>query len=298
MKILTKILALLVIISLMLTPLSISAKTKYKNYNIQLTKQEKRLKKKVLKELRKNPEKKSFKIKKGYKSPKNLITIRKLAIKKMRQLIRVYSAISLDYPEYYWVGGESGLSFVYTVRKYEVKLLYNNNLSHKKSNVKAFNKNLKRIVGQIKKQNPKTKREKIECINTWMCENLKYSLNSSYAYTAYGAVVNKKAVCDGFASLFKILCKKFKIPCMKIRGRGLLNSGKYGNHSWNLVYINSKWLGIDTTWNNTTKNKEHSFLQNKSTFIKTHKKIKENGIIEGFVLDGANFKFKTLKSAF
>ncbi len=76
---------------------------------------------------------------------------------------------------------------------------------------------------------------------------LKNSLNwgppRSDAWSAYGALVNKTAVCEGVACAFKLLCDQVDIPSLVVVGH-------VGNdrHAWNIVKIGSRFYHVDCTW--------------------------------------------------
>lgn len=61
-------------------------------------------------------------------------------------------------------------------------------------------------------------------------------------YTAYGALVQKKAVCEGIAKATKLLLNLLDVKCIVV-------SGKYeGNgHAWNIVKINDWEYNLDVT---------------------------------------------------
>ena len=63
------------------------------------------------------------------------------------------------------------------------------------------------------------------------------------AFTSYGALINKIAVCDGIASAFEILCKTEGIECVEVMG-----SAGGGGHAWNKVRIGGQWYNVDATW--------------------------------------------------
>ena len=68
--------------------------------------------------------------------------------------------------------------------------------------------------------------------------------NSENLHTSYGALVDKKASCDGYASAFKILLNRCGIEC--IIAEGTIDGMP---HLWNIVKQNGKYYHIDCTWN-------------------------------------------------
>lgn len=63
------------------------------------------------------------------------------------------------------------------------------------------------------------------------------------AYSAYGALVLKKAVCNGYAEAMKLLCDLSGVTCNMISGTA---DGE--NHAWNLIKLDKEWYHVDPTW--------------------------------------------------
>ena len=66
---------------------------------------------------------------------------------------------------------------------------------------------------------------------------------------AYGALVEGKAVCEGYTRAFQILCDRLDVKCWVIQGKAL-NFGDDGkvNHIWNCVQLEDSWYYVDVTW--------------------------------------------------
>lgn len=79
---------------------------------------------------------------------------------------------------------------------------------------------------------------------------------SDLAWSAYGCLINGKAVCGGYTNAFTVLCEKLGVPVYEVTGnspRGIL-------HTWNKVYVDNAWRNVDVTSNDPTWNKEPSKL--------------------------------------
>lgn len=64
----------------------------------------------------------------------------------------------------------------------------------------------------------------------------------AYSHSAYGALVSRFAVCDGYSHAFSyILEDKLGIPCELVTSDSM-------NHAWNLVSIDGAWYHVDVTW--------------------------------------------------
>lgn len=70
-----------------------------------------------------------------------------------------------------------------------------------------------------------------------------YPLDEEDAYNAYGALVERRAVCDGYAESFAMLCE-----CMGIRCDIVTGVADDELHAWNQVLIDGSWYNVDVTW--------------------------------------------------
>lgn len=64
-------------------------------------------------------------------------------------------------------------------------------------------------------------------------------------YTAYGALVEGDAVCQGYALAYKLLMDRCGIPCEIVSSEAM-------NHAWNAVQIDGQWYHMDATWDDPT----------------------------------------------
>lgn len=78
------------------------------------------------------------------------------------------------------------------------------------------------------------------CVKNW-----EYGTSPDYPeieFTAYGAIVKKRAVCMGISLAVCIILRKLGIPCRYIQGK---RNGE--GHAWNMVFLNGGWFYIDVT---------------------------------------------------
>jgi transglutaminase/protease-like cytokinesis protein 3 len=107
-------------------------------------------------------------------------------------------------------------------------------------------------------------------IHDFIVENCEYSFsdaNDMSEYYAYGALVNKKAVCSGYARATALLLKCCDVDVNLISGDADNNTGDSSadgvsdtdgliapdgtvvdGHMWNQVKIDGLWYNLDTTW--------------------------------------------------
>ncbi len=85
-----------------------------------------------------------------------------------------------------------------------------------------------------------------------ICERVVYTNGEAedLVYTAYGALINGKAVCEGYARAMQLLCNAAGIPCTVIIG---YSQGE--GHMWNLVNPGNGWYHVDVTWDDSKEEK-------------------------------------------
>ena len=67
------------------------------------------------------------------------------------------------------------------------------------------------------------------------------------AYTAYSALINGRAVCQGYATLFYAMCRYAGLEVLMVDGIALGQDG-WGDHAWNMVRVDGYWYQADPTW--------------------------------------------------
>lgn len=67
--------------------------------------------------------------------------------------------------------------------------------------------------------------------------------NDHDIYTVYGALVDRVAVCEGYARAFQMLLNGLGVDCV-----GLMGSSQEQLHMWNAVKLGDGWYQADVTW--------------------------------------------------
>ncbi|MBQ7408568.1 MAG: hypothetical protein IJW13_04765 [Clostridia bacterium] len=70
-------------------------------------------------------------------------------------------------------------------------------------------------------------------------------LRRSYMQSAYGALIDNKCVCQGYAEAYKRILDFAGIKCEVISGK---IKGHTEYHAWNMVYLEGEWHHVDVTW--------------------------------------------------
>ncbi len=138
-----------------------------------------------------------------------------------------------------------------------------------------------------------TPKEKVALANTFICSLVTYGFCADDAAlasairTPYGALINGKAVCEGYARAFKLLMDTQGIPCVEVVGYVYDEFNNLEPHAWNYVSLDGKWYLVDCTYNDAASYKEDYLLlgaEYASRYV-------ENGVISQ---SGFEFKYPTL----
>ena len=119
----------------------------------------------------------------------------------------------------------------------------------------------------------KTDFEKIAAIHDYICDNVEYESaeeSSDIVRTAYGALIDGRAVCQGYSvSLYRLLLEA-GIDNRIIFGKGLSKLGYYGAHTWNIIELNDEYYYIDATWDDTEHNYRYFMVPSDAGFEDDH----------------------------
>ena len=95
--------------------------------------------------------------------------------------------------------------------------------------------------------------EKVKRVYDYLIENVEYdSVRKNHdgyhkKATAYAALVNKSAVCQGYAVAMYRLLKEVGVDCRVITGTAEYD-GVSEYHAWNIVKIGDGYYNLDVTW--------------------------------------------------
>ena len=171
---------------------------------------------------------------------------------------RVLSAVLSDHPEVIY--------FNRTCQR-QVESLFSKRLSftgthsafENREREKELAKKLEDAVFEIDK-NARSDRDILQGISEYLQRTVTYDeteLNSKTywfgskrpdSHNAYGALVNRLAVCDGFSSAFSLIANEFNFRNMLVEGKSIRNDGNNIEHAWNIVEFEGSFYHLDVTW--------------------------------------------------
>lgn len=166
-----------------------------------------------------------------------------------------FNAVRTDHPEYFWIpisyitkidGNSRFIAFDYKDDKYSVS--YTCSREERNSMQAALNAKISKIRSEVFK-NKMGIYELELALHDWICNNVTYVTTGELVNTAYGALVNGKALCEGYSRAMQILCYEFKIPCTLVCGKATdPKTKKTESHMWNVIQLDKEWYNVDATW--------------------------------------------------
>lgn len=144
--------------------------------------------------------------------------------------------------------------------------------------------------------------EDIKMVHDYLVDNIEYdtSLSKNNIYDVYGALINKVAVCEGYARSFKYILDEMGIPCVLVIGTGTNSRGETERHAWNYVEINGNWYAVDCTWDDPVVVGGGNLPQSSKYkyFLKGANEFNQDHIASGqFTEGGKVFTYPSLSSS-
>lgn len=109
------------------------------------------------------------------------------------------------------------------------------------------------IVSQARRYSPGY--EQIKFVHDYLCKTVEYDFSSAsksssdqspaeqMSNTAYGALINGKAVCGGISFAFELIMQQLGYECGYVSGRA-----KRDSHAWNIIKVGSNYYYVDVTF--------------------------------------------------
>ena len=161
-----------------------------------------------------------------------------------------------DHPEFFWL--TRGYSYNYRGNTIKITLatrdFWNLSVSHRKY-TEAFYDKVDYILSLANKYN--TDFEKALFVHDYIAgittydhdaaednSDGRWSIQSDYAFSSYGGLVNGKFVCGGYSAAYQLIMQQLGIECAWVSG--YTSDGGY--HAWNLVNLDGKYYWTDLTW--------------------------------------------------
>ena len=93
----------------------------------------------------------------------------------------------------------------------------------------------------------------------YICQNTTYLTQEDDGYTAYNALVEGRAVCEGYSRALQLLLDMVGVPNYLATGVGVDDSGSREGHMWNIVTIGGSNYHVDATWDDLDAEDIHHY---------------------------------------
>ena len=159
----------------------------------------------------------------------------------------VWLSVRRDHTEQFWLGTSytpvtnGDETIVYSVKpEYAME---GGELSDAKV---AFEQAISNMIGRL--DATMTEYEKEKALHDMLAVQVTY-VEDTNAHNAYGALVEGRAVCEGYAEALQCLLQRVGIQSVQVYGDGINPAtGGSEKHAWNSVRIDGKYYMTDLTW--------------------------------------------------
>lgn len=101
--------------------------------------------------------------------------------------------------------------------------------------------------------------KQVKKIHDWLVTNITYTSDAPDRGDIYGAIVDGKCVCEGYAKAFSYICHLYGFDCLYIKGYTYVSSTV--GHAWNIVHAEGDWYFVDVTWDDDERySAEHDYF--------------------------------------
>ncbi len=169
----------------------------------------------------------------------------------------LYEMFYGDYPEYFWVNkGHNGASVLgNTLTLKPSYSMTGSTLANAKS---AYNAKVDELTKGL---SGKSDYEKAKIIHDRVVDTVTYISREGNDQNAYNALVEGKAVCNGYARAYQHLLSKVGIPARYVAGSSINPTTNTPiGHAWNLVKIDGQWYYTDVTWDDQGANTFYAYF--------------------------------------
>ena len=157
-----------------------------------------------------------------------------------------------DYPEYEYCNVRYYYTEMRGKREYVTGVVFDYYKPMQKKKA-ALDRKIKKIVEEIP-ATCVTDYDKALYLHDYLCKNIKYNEdNKKWCYSAYGALLQGKCVCDGYSKAYNLLLNRAGIKAWKVDGHCYEEDGTLSDegHAWNIMWIDEKCFYADVTWDDS-----------------------------------------------
>lgn len=173
-----------------------------------------------------------------------------------------------DHPDLYFTRG--GFQYSYNPSNNTVTLISPEYISDLDD--AAFQSGLNSALASV--DSGMTDLEKAIALHDYLAVNCEYDYENylsgsipQTSFSAYGVLVNRTAVCQGYALAYMLLLNKVGIKSYMVTSDAM-------NHAWNLIELDGKYYQVDVTWDDPTRDRigrvSHAYMFCSDTAFGNH----------------------------
>lgn len=170
------------------------------------------------------------------------------------EMFESFEAYKNDHPDVFWL--DSTYDYYYKEGQTNIKIPFifeNEKLEQAKE---EFDEKVEEVLNNAPENASDYELELY--FNDYIVDNCEYNKKAAKVNirianegNAYGALIDKKAVCEGYSRAFQLLCNRANIDCVSILGET-----EDSPHQWNCVKLDDNWYHVDVTWNDTDEDNQ------------------------------------------
>jgi len=210
-------------------------------------------------------------------------------------IVKVYQYVLTDHPEYFWL--REGYLLKTASGLFERKKVLEPLYAIEKSEIAACRERMELVCGAISEtvRTLPSEYEKLLYIHDYIVSTTKYDTTaytdidtehpaerSLQSTTAYGTLVNKRALCGGYAKAFQYLAEAAGIRCTTVTGHK--KDGE--SHIWNIVVLEGACYYVDVTWDDPVSPAEDGNSEDRGEIFYNYFCITEEELLKTHVIDG------------
>ena len=169
---------------------------------------------------------------------------------KLDVLNKIFNYIVNDNPQYFWLN-INGYTYYYnpsTNESNRIVLAYYITADQKSAAVSAVQAAAANILSKV--NGSMTDYQKAIILHDALVNSVVYDGTATMMHNMYGALVDKRAVCDGYSRAYQYLLNKAGVYALIAVGDA--NNGKTtGPHAWNVIRMGGNYYHVDVTWDDS-----------------------------------------------
>ena len=158
-----------------------------------------------------------------------------------------FEDVSSDYGGLFWISGYSYTEYTRNSKLVSIEFAPKYTMTHKEQ--KKMQKKIDSAVEEFLSGISPTDSDydKAKYVFENLIQQVDYDKDAENSQNIISTFINKKTVCQGYASATQYLFDQLNIPSVIVTG-----SANGEAHAWNLIQLDGEYYYMDTTWGNST----------------------------------------------